>query len=300
MAGGVDMTWEALIAPEDAEAFEREYFARKPLHLRGRDIPATGLETIEGWRGLLAGQATRMQGGRLVVDLDPAAADAAKGLSLDLAAVLDAGGPLIVNGVEKMNPVVADLARVVAAGLGGPAVVNAYISPNGRDALALHADDHDVVVLQLHGVKSWTLGSKIARGLAHSSLFVIDNASVSALARERDAFRALDIHPGDLLYLPRGLAHRATARDALSIHLSIGVFRSTGLDFTEFVLRRIIGEARTRDFLGHPRAGHDDEDARADMDYIADRLSRFARDPELRRAFQASRRRAAGIARDED
>jgi ribosomal protein L16 Arg81 hydroxylase len=296
----MDITWDALIGPIDGTVFEREHFARKPLHLGARDIPASGLETIAGWRDLLAGQATRRQGDRTVVDLDPARTDPAKGLSGELSALLDAGGPLIVNGVERMNPVAGQLARAVAAGLGGRAVVNAYISPNRRDALDLHADDHDVVVLQLHGVKSWTLGSGIARGLAHSSLFVIDNASVSALAWARDRFRTLDLEPGDLLYLPRGLAHRATARDAVSIHLSIGVFRSTGLDFTEFVLKQLIGDARVRDYLGHPRAGHDDTKAGAELDYIADRLSEIARDETLRRAFQDSRRLAAGIERIEE
>jgi ribosomal protein L16 Arg81 hydroxylase len=299
MEVGMKLTWDALIAPTDVAVFEREVFARKPLHLGARDIPASGLEELDGWRRLLAGQVSRSQGARTVVDLDPSKSAPSKGLSPELAALLDAGGPLIVNGVETMNQVVGQLARAVAAGLGGRAVVNAYISPYRRDALDLHADDHDVVVLQLQGVKSWTLGSKIARGLAHSSLFVIDNASVSALARERDSFRSLDIHPGDLLYLPRGLAHRATARDSLSIHLSIGVFRSTGLDFTEFVLKRLIGEARTRDYLGHPHAAHDDTEISADLDYIADRLSEFARDEKLRREFQELRRRAAGIEQGE-
>jgi ribosomal protein L16 Arg81 hydroxylase len=192
--------------------FERDYFSKKPLHLKARGLPDSGLETIDGLRLMLQGQPTRRQRRRLVVDLDPAA-KRAEPLAPELKAMVDQGGPLIVNGVERVNPTVRRLADMVAAGLGGQAVVNGYFSPYKQDALDLHADNHEVVVLQLHGVKRWTIGTKIAKGLVHSSLFAIDNAAVSEHARRTDKFRSLELHPGDLLYLPRGLVHQATATE---------------------------------------------------------------------------------------
>ena len=146
------------------------------------------------------------------MDLDPAA-KRAELLAPELKAMVDQGGPLIMYGVERVNPTVRRLADTLAAGLGGQAVVNGYLSPYKQGALDLHADNHEVVVLQLHGVKRWTIGTKIAKGLVHSSLFEIDNAAVSEHPRRTDKFRSLELHPVDLLYLPRGLVHQATATE---------------------------------------------------------------------------------------
>lgn len=294
----MEISWDALIDPIGAENFERDYFAEQPLHLKARDLPICGLETIEGWRSMLRGQPTRMQGRRVVVDLDPSI-DRTEALCPELVALLDQGGPLIVNAVDRVNPVVGEIAGAIATGLGGRAVVNGYISPNRKDALDLHADDHEVVVLQLDGVKCWTIGTRIARGLTHSSLFAIDNASLSDHARRTDTFRALELHPGELLYLPRGLAHRATARDAYSIHLSVGIFRPTGLDFTEFVLKRLIAETSSRDYFPNLRLDVGESENRAYMDFIAERLDTLARSNDLRREFLDRCRKNARIKFDE-
>jgi ribosomal protein L16 Arg81 hydroxylase len=290
----MDISWDALLSPIGEAEFERDYFSRRPLHLKTRNPPNCGLESIAGWRSMLSGQRTRLQGRRVVIDID---IESSKNnlLSRDIEVLLDRGGPLIVNGIEKINPVVKEIAEAVAAGLGGAAVVNGYISPYREDALDLHADDHEVVVLQLRGVKSWTIGSQIAKGLAHSNLFAIDNASISDHARRTDSFSSLELHPGDLLYLPRGLAHRATARDDISMHLSIGVFRPTGLDFTEFVLKRLIAEISSRDYFPNLRTDENETANRAYMDFMAERLDTLARNEELRRAFLDRCRKNAGL-----
>ena len=295
----MDFSWERLISPIGAENFERDVFSKKPLHLKALDLPNSGLETLDGWRSILRGQSMRRQGTRFVVDLDPLI-DGESPLCPDLETLLDQGGPLIVNAVEKVNPVVGAMADSVAAGLGGRVVVNGYISPSRKDALDLHADDHEVVILQLHGVKCWTVGTRIARGLAHSSLFVLDNASISEQARRTDIFRALELHPLDMLYLPRGLAHHATARDDLSIHLSFGIFRPIGLDFVEFVLRRLIGETASRDYFPNLRLDERARENRAYMDTLADRIETICRSEDLRSDFLEQCRKNARLKTDEE
>jgi hypothetical protein len=289
----MEIKWDTLISPVTPPDFEREHFARKILRLSSRALPVCGLETLEGWRSMLAGQPARRQGQRVVVDIDPSSPAGA--LTPEVEALLDQGGPLIVNGVHLVNPVVHEIAAAVGVGLGGSAVVNGYISPARKDALDLHADDHEVVVLQLHGHKQWIVGSRIVRGLAHSSLFVIDNAAVSQQARASDQFQTFDLAPDELLYLPRGLAHRATARDGVSIHLSVGVFRATGLDFSEFVLRQLIAEVAARDYIAHPELGADHPKHKEYMDLMAERLASLARDETLREAFLERQRRGAKL-----
>jgi ribosomal protein L16 Arg81 hydroxylase len=155
-------------------------------------------------------------------------------------------------------------------------------------------------VLQLCGTKHWTVGTKIVRGLAHSSLFAIDNASVTQLARERDQFRNIDLEEGGLLYVPRGLAHRATAQDTYSIHLSVGVFRATGLDFAEFVLKYLIGDIAVRDYFAHPGRSGITPAHTEFMDSIAEKLAVLARDEQLRSRFLELRQREAGLGEPKD
>jgi ribosomal protein L16 Arg81 hydroxylase len=294
----VNFSWDSLIAPIEAESFERDYFSRKPLHLKARDLPSCGLESIDGWRSMLKGQQARPQGRRVLVDLDPSV-DASGALSPELDTLLDQGGPLIVNSVHEVNPVIEAIANAVSSGLGGRSFANGYISPKGKDALDLHADDHEVVVLQLHGVKNWTIGTKVARGYVKSSLFAIDHASIIEHARRTDTFQTLELHPGDVLYLPRGLVHRATARDESSLHVSIGVFHPIGLDFDQFVLNRLIAENASRDYLPNLRFDEGAAKNRAYMDLAADRFATLARSEDLRRDFLNLCRKKARISPEE-
>jgi ribosomal protein L16 Arg81 hydroxylase len=279
----LDFSWTSLIDPISPERFEEEHFARKPLHLTARKLPETGLETIGGWRAILGGQPLRNEGHRTFVDIDPAA-NRDQPLAEGLDALLESGGPVIVNKIDTIHPTVAAMAGEIARGLSARTGVNAYISPNRRDAQDLHADDHEVVVLQLHGTKRWTVGTSVAKGMVASNLFKIDHDHLKRHAREHDRFRAIDLQPGDLLYLPRGMFHQATSLGPLSIHLTFSGLRPTGLDFAEVVLKQFIMDVATRDYF--PRlSGGDEAPVRAHMDAMARRFAAMADDEDLRRAF---------------
>jgi bifunctional lysine-specific demethylase and histidyl-hydroxylase MINA len=280
----LDFSWTSLIDPISAEQFERDYFARKPLHLKARNLPATGLDSIEGWREVLEGQTLRQDGHRVFVDVAPSTGrNAAPTTELD--ATLSTGGPLIINKIDKIHPLINRMSREIAKGLCARTGVNAYISPHLRDAQDLHADDHEVLVLQLHGTKRWTIGSSIAKGMVASNLFKIDHEPLKRHAREHDQFRTVDLDPGDLLYLPRGMFHQATSVGPLSIHLTFSGLRPTGLDFAEVVLKHVITDVGSRDYF--PRVQGDGEEAaiHEHMDLMAQKFEALSREEETRRAF---------------
>jgi bifunctional lysine-specific demethylase and histidyl-hydroxylase MINA len=277
-------TWESLIESIGVERFETEFFGQRPLHLKQSFTPATGLESPEQWRGVLRGQTVAREAHRGRIEIDPAA-DTNHPISPDLDAMIEQGGPLIVGSINKINPGVADLARAMAEGLASFVGVNAYISPPRKDALDLHYDDHDVIVLQLHGEKLWTLGSRIARGVASSRFFQVDQYSLKASAIENDTFRTLEVQAGDLLYLPRGLFHRATASDGVSIHLSFGIRRPTGLDFVDLVMQRLIAETGTREYAPRLRPDNGDAEVLAYLDQMRDRIQAAAGDETARAEF---------------
>jgi len=78
----------------------------------------------------------------------------------------------------------------------------------------LHHDDQDIVVIQLQGRKRWHISS------GQSPLPNVWKSRPSE-SYELQSYTEVEVGPGDLLYLPRGTAHRV---DALSdsLHLSIG------------------------------------------------------------------------------
>ena len=277
-------SWTSLIEPISVDQFESDYFARRPLHLKARSIPTTGLEAIDGWRTVLGGQAMRVERHRTFVNIDPTA-NRNQPLAQNLDALLETGGPLIINKIDTIHPVVRSMADEIAKGLSARTGVNAYISPRRKDAQDLHADDHEVLVLQLHGTKRWTIGSSVVKGMVASNLFKIDHEPLKRHARNHDRFQAVDLNPGDLLYLPRGMFHQATSISPISIHLTFSGLRPIGLDFVEVVLNRLIADIGVRDYF--PRV-HDDGDEtaiRAHMDSMTEKFQRLGQDEGVRRAF---------------
>jgi bifunctional lysine-specific demethylase and histidyl-hydroxylase MINA len=282
--GTLDFSWASLIEPISADIFERDYFAKTPLHLKARNIPETGLATIAGWRAVLGGQALRVERHRTFVDIDPAI-NSSEPLAEELDALLETGGPLIINKIDTIHPVIQVMAAEITKGLCARTGVNAYISPHRKDAQDLHADDHEVLVMQLHGGKRWTIGSSIAKGMVASNLFKVDHEPLKRHAREHDSFQAVDLHPGDLLYLPRGMFHQATSIGPISIHLTFSALRPTGLDFAEVIIKRLIADVGTREYF--PRVRGDSEEAaiRARMDLMTEKFEVLSRDEHVRRAF---------------
>jgi bifunctional lysine-specific demethylase and histidyl-hydroxylase NO66 len=125
-------------------------------------------------------------------------ADAAR-----IAELFDDGATIVLQGLHRNWEPVAAFCRSLEIDLGHPCQVNAYITPPGSQGLALHADPHDVFVLQAFGRKRWEIHPAPA-----------ENA--------RDPIDA-DVGPGDCIYMPAGTPHAAAAQSAISGHLTVGV-----------------------------------------------------------------------------
>lgn len=102
--------------------------------------------------------------------------------------------------------------------LRSPVGCNAYLTPPDSQGFAPHWDDIDAFILQVEGSKRWCLYAPQ------------DDADLLPLDSSRD-FREdelgqllLDVvlHPGDLLYMPRGCIHHAEAlQGSHSLHLTV-------------------------------------------------------------------------------
>jgi Cupin superfamily protein len=148
--------------------------------------------------------------------------------SLDLDGIRDdvaAGYTIVLDGVEQYLRPVGTLARSLEVALNFPVQVNAYVTPPQSTGLIPHYDDHDVLILQIQGSKTWHLyvgADRPAREIQRDKDKAVDLASLPAPIDLR-------LDPGDVLYVPRGRVHTAEANAEPSIHLTVGIHAPTVL-----------------------------------------------------------------------
>jgi hypothetical protein len=138
-----------------------------------------------------------------------------------LAAMAD-GATLVLQGLHRNWPPLVAFGSRLAAELGHPIQVNAYITPPQNQGFAPHYDVHDVFVLQVAGRKRWTIHEPVVVAPLDNQPWENHRAEVAARAAEAPLIDTV-LEPGDALYLPRGTIHSAVAQGETSIHLTVGV-----------------------------------------------------------------------------
>jgi hypothetical protein len=136
------------------------------------------------------------------------------------------GGTVVLQGLHRLWPPLIEFADQLAADLGHPTQVNAYITPPSSRGFSPHYDVHDVFVLQVAGEKHWTIHEPVLRDPLRSQPWN-DRAAEVAAAAEREPVIDAVLTPGDALYLPRGFLHSARALGGISAHLTVGVHSVT-------------------------------------------------------------------------
>ncbi len=108
--------------------------------------------------------------------------------------------------------------------------MNVYLTPPGKQGFATHYDTHSVMVLQISGSKRWSLYGKTHQLPLLSEKFNIRLHTPGPVEEE------ITLHPGDVLYVPRGRYHSASAQEGHSLHITIGLFPPSWLDLYRFML----------------------------------------------------------------
>jgi len=145
---------------------------------------------------------------------------------------------------------------------------NTYLTPANSQGFSPHWDDIEAIVLQLEGRKSWKLyrprTAEEALPRYSSGNFEQDEIGEPILE--------VEIGPGDLLYLPRGVIHQAESPpDTHSLHVTLSTNQfNTWADLLEVALPRALElasaeccELRTappRDHFDYMGVVHSDKD----------------------------------------
>jgi hypothetical protein len=107
---------------------------------------------------------------------------------------------------------------------------------------------HDVFVIQIHGEKRWAVHPPVHPDLLRTRPWA-ERADAVARRASGPPVIAETLRPGDVLYLPRGWIHSATALGGTSIHLTIGVEALTRWDIVEQVVAHAVDDPRLRQSL---------------------------------------------------
>ena len=231
---GVDFEFSLawLLRPISVETFLTEIWAKTHHHV-ARDCAGYFENLLPGpslTEDLVAAFCQESSALRLMRETDKKGADSYRldDGSLDLVGIRDDfadGYTIVLDGVERYIRAIAALSQSIEVELNFPVQVNAYITPPRSQGLVPHYDDHDVLILQVQGSKTW---------------HIYEGADIPPreIQREKDKAVAIEDLPspidlqleaGDVLYLPRGKVHEAETNSEPSIHLTVGVHAPTAL-----------------------------------------------------------------------
>ncbi len=206
----------------DPERFISEHWTRAPLH-RARTSPEgfADLFSIADVDHLVAAASLRVPAFRMVRDgasLPPERYTKSGTVgSKPLADLVDPGkvyrhfaegATIVLQSLHRYWLPLTRFCRDLELTLTHPVQVNAYVTPQSSRGLGLHADGHDVFVLQVHGRKRWEV---YAPGPGNDP--------------KEPGARLLDVtlERGDCLYVPLGFPHAVWTEQSASAHLTVGV-----------------------------------------------------------------------------
>ena len=206
----------------DPESFVRQHWARAPLY-RPRNDPNgfADLFAIADVDRLVATASLRVPAFRMVKDGGelPQRSYTKSGRlgSKPVADLVDPGkvyrhfadgATMVLQSLHRHWLPLTRFCRDLELSLTHPVQVNAYVTPPSSRGLGLHADGHDVFVLQVHGRKRWEVYRPGQAG-----------------DPKAPGERLLDVvlEAGDCLYVPIGFPHAVWTERSASAHLTVGV-----------------------------------------------------------------------------
>lgn len=282
------LSW--LLAPLSIPQFFAEHYERAPLHLvRDRADHYDRIFSVDELERVLYGNEVGASSLVLYQDGLPTRresfvrknhkkGDSARDvIDADRISALFANGCSIVfDGIQDYSDPMSRLLRELQAALKHRINANVYMTPPGSQGFTAHYDTHDTLIMQIAGSKRWTVyGSPVDLPLDEQP----HDKKVHAAGDPR---MELELRPGDLLYLPRGVMHEARATDDFSLHVTLGFYPILWTD----VVREVLAEGARND-VRLRKVALDPTVAAND----ADELAALLRDRFTPEHFAAARRR---------
>ncbi len=254
-----------LVAVPSAQ-FARDFWGQVPLLTPAADLPASfddlfsndAVDELVSRRGLRAPFVRVAKDGTTLAErafTAPGGVGASIGDQLSddkLLRLFADGATIVLQGLHRTWEPVTRFTQDLAADLGHPVQVNAYVTPSQSTGFSDHYDVHDVFVLQVTGEKRWRIRPPVLERPLRDQPWADRRTDVEAAAQHPPLIE-VTLRPGDCLYLPRGYLHAATALGDVSTHLTMGVHPWTRRHLADEMLATAL------------RRASDDEQVRASL-----------------------------------
>jgi len=295
-------TFRQLMAPITPEQFFEEYYDKKALYIPGN---AEKVAEICSWDHIndLLQMVSNWSDKNLKIVIDtktvqPAsfcerAADRNRLGSLRpkpyvVSQLFEQGATVVLDLIENMNPGILSVTEAIQMATGFRVSCNAYCSRQQRKAFDSHFDSMDVFALHIEGTKTW----RIYKGRFENPLEQggYDNPSYSPEYLEKakgELLMEIEMKPGDMLYLPKGVYHDALASTEACLHLSFGTTQPSGINVINWLTNSLSSFAIMRKALP---AYNEEEAHDAQVKQITDCLAELLQEPTLASQFRKEQR----------
>lgn len=146
--------------------------------------------------------------------------------------LLRQGATLVVDNVEEVCEPIRRLGAELEHTFQERVMVNTYVTFRESNALDVHWDDHDVLIFQVAGKKRWKLYG------ATRTYPLRPDIKPNPKPTQEPVWEGT-VEDGDLIYVPRGCWHLANALGEPSLHLSFGIYSSTGVDLLSWITKQL-------------------------------------------------------------
>jgi hypothetical protein len=158
-----------------------------------------------------------------------------------LAHLMETGCTVVLDQADLFDPTMEAACRALRWWSHEHVQVNTYLTTQATDGFPLHWDDHEVLVAQLAGEKSWEVRGQSRVDPMHRDADRNDTPPDEILWTGT-------LKAGEVMNIPRGNWHRATRADqgeGFSLHATFGFTKQTGVDWLAWVA----DEARREPFF---------------------------------------------------
>jgi hypothetical protein len=304
----------SLLVPTDPATFAADTWSRRPLVSRAAELPGGltdlfdegAVDELVSRRGLRApflrvarngqtlGDREFTQGGGVGASIGDQVSDD------KLLRLFGDGATIVLQGLHRTWGPLIDFTQQLASELGHPVQANAYVTPTQSTGFSDHYDVHDVFVLQVGGEKRWRLRPPVHLAPLRDEPWTDRRAAVAEASAVPPALETT-LRAGDVLYLPRGWIHSATALGGVSTHLTLGVHVWTRRHVADAVLAEALAavsrEPRMRASLPMAVDSLSRDSLTADVDLVREALVRALGEVDPDAVAEALQRQARGAQR---
>jgi hypothetical protein len=146
---------------------------------------------------------------------------------------------LLISAAHTVFDEVAQMARELENDRRCLVRSNIFRSVLGTFAFPLHWDSHSLVAIQLEGSKRWNLFAPVHhRPLMGHNLGAVDAPELDIASPTM----VVELHPGDVLYVPRGWGHQVCTTGDVSVHITFGFHKPTQHDLVTLAVQNVLAE----------------------------------------------------------